>query len=133
VKRIYVSGHSAGGHLAAFVGLNQKFWPHLKGVAALSGVYDVKNIPGFKEDVANASPMTHIAAGAPPFLITYCQNDYPTLPAQARDFDAALRKAGLSSELVYVPGENHISEIVNVYKDDDLIARSILAFMEKHR
>jgi acetyl esterase/lipase len=132
VKRIYVSGHSAGGHLAAYVGLNRKFWPHLKGVMALSGVYDVKAIPGFKEDGVNASPMSHIAAGAPPFLITYCENDYPTLPAQAREFHAALRKAGLASELVYVPGENHISEIVNVYKDEDVTARAILEFIEKH-
>src|SRR5260370_24231672 len=40
-KRIYVAGHSAGGHLAAYVGLNEKFWPNLKGVLPLSGVYDV--------------------------------------------------------------------------------------------
>jgi len=132
VKRIYISGHSAGGHLAAYVGLNPKFWPNLKGVMALSGVYDMKDIPGFQEDKVNASPIHHVAAGAPPFLITYCENDYPTLPAQARDFAAALRKAGMSPQLVYVPGESHISEIVNVYKDDDLTATSILSFIAKH-
>lgn len=132
VKRIYVSGQSAGGHLAAYVGLNQAFWPNLKGVIPLSGVYDVGKIAGFKDDPSNASPIKHVAAGAPPFLITYCENDYPSLPAQAREFDAALRKAGVSSELVYVPGENHISEIVNVYKDDDLTARSILRFVREH-
>lgn len=131
-QRIYVSGHSAGGHLSAYVGLDQDFWPHLKGVIALSGVYDVGRIAGFKDDPVNASPMHHIARGAPPFLITYCQNDYPSLPAQAREFHAALRKAGIPSELVYVPGENHISEIVDVYKDDDLTAQSILRFMKEH-
>ena len=128
-KRIYVGGHSAGGHLAAYVGLNHRFWPELKGVIALSGVYDVSKIAGFKDDPVNASPIQHISAGAPPFLITYCENDYPSLPVQAREFHAALRKAGVASELVYVPGENHISEIVNVYKDDDLTARSILKFL----
>lgn len=132
VRRIYVSGHSAGGHLAAYVGLNQEFWPKLKGVMALSGVYDVSKIAGFKNDPENASPMHHVAKGAPPFLITYCENDYPSLPAQAREFDAALRKAGDESELVYVPGENHVSEIVNVYKDDDLTAQSILRFIRAH-
>jgi acetyl esterase/lipase len=131
-KRIYVSGHSSGGHLAAYVGLDQKFWPNLKGVMAFSGVYDVKAIGGFKDDPVKASPITHVRAGAPPFLITYCQNDYLSLPAQARMFDAALRAAGVSSDLVYIPNENHISEIVNVYKDDDPTTRAILRFIQMH-
>jgi acetyl esterase/lipase len=131
-KKIYISGHSAGGHLAAYAGLHPEFWPNLKGVLPLSGVYDVSQIPGFKEGGEKASPIKHIQAGAPPFLITYCQNDYPSLPAQARNFDAALREAGVSSELVYVPNENHISEIVNVHKDDDLTALSILRFIREH-
>ncbi|HLJ46217.1 MAG TPA: alpha/beta fold hydrolase [Bryobacteraceae bacterium] len=131
-KKIYLAGHSAGGHLAAYAGLNPKFWPNLKGVLPLSGVYDVRAIPGFKEDGEKASPMTHIRAGAPPFLVEYCQNDYPTLTVQARDFAAALKSAGDSVEVVYVPGENHISEIVNVYKDDDPIALAVLHFIQQH-
>ena len=132
-KRIYLAGHSAGGHLAAYVGLNEKFWPNLKGVLPLSGVYDVSAISGFKDDPENASPIKHVRAGTPPFLITYCENDYPTLPQQARMFDAALRKAGDSSELVYVPGKNHISEIVDVWRDDDPTATAILRFIAGHR
>ena len=131
-KRIYLAGHSAGGHLAAFVGLNQKFWPNLKGVLPLSGVYDVSAIPGFKDDADNASPIKHIRPGAPPFLITYCENDYPSLPQQARSFDAALRKSGDSSQLVYIPGENHITEIVDIAKDDDATAQAILHFIATH-
>lgn len=131
-KRIYVSGHSAGGHLAAYVGLHRPFWPNLKGVLPLSGVYDVSQIPGFNPSSDQASPIRLIQTGAPPFLITYCQNDYPSLPAQARNFDAALRAAGVSSELVYIPNENHISEIVNVHKDDDPTALAILRFIREH-
>jgi len=67
-----------------------------------------------------------VASGALPFTITYCQNDYPTLAAQAKLFDAALRKAGVSSELVYVPGKNHITEIADVWRDDDPTAKAIL-------
>lgn len=131
-KRIYVTGHSAGGHLAAYVGLNQKFWPNFKAVMPLSGVYDVSQIAGFKDDPDNASPVKHIHAGAPPFLITYCENDYPSLPYQARTFDAALRQSGDSSKLVYVPGENHISEIIDVVNDNDVTAQSILQFIKAH-
>jgi acetyl esterase/lipase len=114
------------------VGLTEKFRPHLKGVLPLSGVYDVAAIEGFKQDPRNASPVTHITSGVPPFLITYCEWDYPYLPAQARSFDDALRKAGNASELVYVRGENHITEIVDVTKDDDQTALAILGFIQKH-
>ncbi len=131
-KKIYISGHSAGGHLAAYAGLHQPFWPNLKGVLPLSGVYDVSQIAGFQQGGEKASPIQHIHAGAPPFLITYCQNDYPSLPAQARNFHAALQTAGIPSELVYIPNENHISEIVNVHKDNDLTALSILRFIQEH-
>ena len=131
-KRIYLSGHSAGGHLAAYVGLDKRFWPNLKGVLPLSGVYDVSSLAGFKDSSVDGSPIHRIAAGAPPFLITYCQNDYPSLPAQARRFDAALREAGIRSELVYVPGKNHISEIVDVWQEDDPTAQAILRFMKAH-
>ena len=70
---------------------------------------------------------------APPFLITYCQNDYPSLPAEARTFHAALLAAGDSSELVYVPNKNHISEIADIWQEDDPTAVAILRFLKTHR
>jgi acetyl esterase/lipase len=128
-SRIYLSGHSAGGHLAAFVGLDPRFWPSLKGVLALSGVYDVSMIAGFQSGGVDGSPMHRIARGAPPFLITYCQNDYPSLPAQARNFHAALKEAGIAAELVYVPNKNHITEIVDIWQDTDPTAQAVLRFI----
>jgi len=131
--RVYLSGHSAGGHLAAWVGLDARWLGRLKGVIAMSGVYDVSAIAGFRADPVNASPIRRINKGAPPLLITYCENDYPYLPLQARDFHAALRVAGVSSELVYVPEKNHITEIVDIAREDDPTARAILRFIEGRR
>lgn len=136
-KRIYLSGHSAGGHLAAYAGLDRRFWPNLKGVLALSGVYDVSPLPTFPSDKVDGSPIHRIAPGmtpgAPPFLIAYCQNDYPSLPAEARQFHAALLAAGVSSELVYIPNKNHITEIADVWREDDPTAEAILRFLKAHR
>jgi acetyl esterase/lipase len=77
----------------------------------------------------DGSPLFHIRTPAPPFLVTYCQWDYLTLPWQARQFHAALRKAGVVSDLVYVPGETHITEMVHVPKEGDLTAGAILKFI----
>ena len=78
----------------------------------------------------DASPLFHIKNAAPPFLISYCQWDYLTLPAQARLFHAALRKAGVEARLVFVPREGHISEMISITRDDDPTATAILQFVE---
>jgi acetyl esterase/lipase len=126
LKRVWVSGHSAGGHLAAWIGMEKRLWPQLKGVIAMSGVYDLSSMAAFSGGGVEASPLRRVASGAPPFIITYCQNDYPTLAAQAKLFAGALRKAGVTSELVYVPGKNHISEIADAWREDDPTAKAIL-------
>lgn len=138
-SRIYLAGHSAGGHLVALLALDREYLKKfdippsaIRGVAALSGVYDVSSLGGFKPGEGNrdASPIHYVHKNAPPFLITYCQWDYPALPRQARDFAAALRKEFDAVQLVYVPGENHITEIMDIVKDDDLSARAILDFIK---
>ncbi len=74
--------------------------------------------------------MAHIAAKAPPFLVSYCQWDYLALPMQARDFAEALKKSFNSVELLYVPGQGHISEIIHVTEEDDLTAQAILKLIQ---
>jgi len=143
--RIYVAGHSAGGHLVALLATNPQWLKaqgltseKIRGVMALSGVYDVTPMPGpvFPNDPAllrGASAKFNISPGRPPFLITYCQWDYATLPQQAAEFHQALRAAGERSELVYVAGESHISEMTNTPKPRDATAAAMLRFMEAQR
>jgi acetyl esterase/lipase len=103
----------------------------IKGVAALSGVYDVSKIQGFVAATGpNPSPIVHVHPKAPPFLVSYCQWDYLALPLQAREFSAALKKSFDSVELLYVPGQGHISEIIHIVKDDDVIAQAILKLIQ---
>lgn len=140
-KRIYVMGHSSGGHLAALLALDGVYLKkydlspdQIRGVVAMSGVYDVRNVPAFRVDgdgdKKDASPVFHVHEGAPRFLISYCQWDYLTLPKQARDFAAALKKSFVDTKLVYIPRDNHIAEIINVAKDDGLMLNAILNFVE---
>jgi acetyl esterase/lipase len=137
-SRLYIAGHSAGGHLVALLALDDSYLKKhdipisaIKGVAALSGVYDVSRVNGFRDVAArDGSPLHYlrpsVPAKAPPFVITYCQWDYPGLPFQAREFEAALRKAFVPAKLIYDPRESHITEIVDIWKDDDPTAKVIL-------
>jgi acetyl esterase/lipase len=141
-KRIYLFGHSSGGHLAALLALDGTYLNKydlsgpdvIRGVIAMSGVYDVRYIPNFKVegdgDKKDASPLFRVHDGAPKFLIGYCQWDYLTLPKQARDFTAALKKAFVDTKLLYIPHDNHITEIIDVAKDDGLMLNAILSFVE---
>ena len=129
-SRIYLSGHSAGAHLAALLALDDKYLKKfdlaptaIRAVIAMSGVYDVDNLKSFLVSGADnsarhdASPLAHVHSGAPPFLISYCRWDYFGLPKQARDFAAALKKSFVPAQLLYVPGESHISEVISLAQD----------------
>ena len=137
-SRIYVSGHSAGGHLASLLALDARYLgkygissSSIRGVISMSGVYDVTDTPAFlfDGDKRQASPLEFVHSSAPPFLVAYCQWDYWGLPKQARDFEAALKKTFDSVQVLYLPGETHISEIVSAAMDDTPLARAILSFV----
>jgi acetyl esterase/lipase len=136
--RIYIAGHSAGGHLVALLALDDTYLKKydvpmsaIRGVASISGVYDVSKIQAFTaagED--SPSPIAHVHPKAPPFLVAYCQWDYLALPLQAREFTAALKKSFDAVDLLYDPGQGHISEIIHIVKDDDVIAQAILKLIQ---
>jgi acetyl esterase/lipase len=110
----------------------------LRGVLAWSGVYNLTigesqdSVFGKDRQVRRAaSPLFHVKAGAPPFVVTYCQWDYFSLPGQAREFAHALQQAGVEAELVYVPHESHISEMLSVARAKDPTVASALRFMKQ--
>ena len=146
-SRITIAGHSAGGHLASLLVTNEEWLTargissrNVRAVAALSAPVDLAPLinpgrsPIFGSDPAiirAASPLRNVRAGLPRFLVTYCQWDYATLPQQAEAFHAALTKAGGDSQLVYIPGENHISEMTSIPKDSDPTAIALLQLLKQ--
>lgn len=115
-KRIFLSGHSAGGQLVSLVALDGSLLrkhnaspKSLAGVVSFSGLYDLapkwpvsddqkvavgKTFGSAPAVLKRASPVTHVRADAPPFLILSAQSDLPGFAIDARKFFDALARTG---------------------------------------
>jgi acetyl esterase/lipase len=82
-----------------------------------------------------ASPLTHVRRGLPPFLLLNGGLDYPPLRRMTRDFAAALKKAGCVAEVKKLPWRTHetlLFDIPRLTADRDAVA-AIADFIERHR
>jgi acetyl esterase/lipase len=148
--QVFVTGHSAGGHLAALLALNKRYLQAeglstdlIKGALPISGIYNVKtHVDAFPEtkDVftsdpdkqRDASPVAHVSEKQPPFLICYAQSDLPTLDTQAMELAKLLQQKGTEAQLVMVPNVDHIGIIVSIGTPNDLMTELILRFVRAH-
>jgi len=55
-----------------------------------------------------ASPVSYATPDDPPFLIVHGDSDRTVPPDQSRRMDAALRKAGVETGLIILPGAGHV-------------------------
>ena len=112
-QRMVVSGWSAGGHLTAMC----MDHPGVVGGLAISGIYDLEPVRlsylndklalAF-EDVKLLSPAL-LPLSPKPMVIAYGQSELPELQAQSQAFFAARTAAGLSGQLLALPGLNHFT------------------------
>jgi acetyl esterase/lipase len=83
------------------------------------------------KDRIQASPLTHVCPGLPPFLIVIAEYDWPTLPLNADRFHQALKKQNCTSQLLTIAKRNHNSVLFSAIQPDDPAARAVLAFVRK--
>jgi acetyl esterase/lipase len=142
--RIGVFGNSAGGHLAAMAALftNDEFAESpIKAVVDVCGISDVTNprvqhFPiswGFLEQFMNvpfeghdqvyreASPLFHVKAGAPPFLLVHGEADDIVPVSQSVALAEALKEAGVPVELHCLPHEGHALSYEGWVKTESLM------------
>ncbi len=76
-----------------------------------------------------ASPITYVASGAPPFLILYGEKEYRSLKRQSQLLHQALQHHHVPSRTLVVPGQNHCRIVLTLSRPDKISAPAILRFM----
>jgi acetyl esterase/lipase len=80
----------------------------------------------------DASPINHVRAGLPPFLVCFADNDLPSLPEMAVDFNEALCLRDVDAKLLRVPLRNHNSIMFQAIRSDDPVGGAVLDFVSRH-
>ncbi len=134
--RLIVSGHSAGGHLAALLCTDESWLraeglslADVRGAVPISGVYEIP--PGmfkavFGDDAEahrTASPLRQVHAGCPPFLVLFADRDFPLCGAVSEAFAAALRGKGVAADCQQIDRRNHIDILGRLRFSDDPCGR----------
>jgi arylformamidase len=157
-NRIFLMGHSAGAHLAALVGTDDRYLEKaglklgdLSGVVLLDGAgYDIPRqirqalLPRMKtmyttvftEDEArqrDASPITHVAKDKhiPPFLILHVASRRDS-KAQSEALAANLREVGVEAKVVPAEGKTHATINRELGQPDDAPTRAVFEFLRGH-
>jgi acetyl esterase/lipase len=154
--RVCVMGRGAGGHLAALValadpaaGAAETAAPAVVAAGAIAAPTDLPSLgpahvrstsaasllvggplPEFREAAQRASPLTHVSSDAPPFLIIHAKgrDGDPAVPIeQSRQFDEALRAAGVKSTLVVIDKPATKSTLVS----DSRVAEPLAEFLRR--
>jgi acetyl esterase/lipase len=129
-RRVFVSGHSAGGHLTAMAMSDER----VAGGLAISGIYDLEPIrlnylnEKLGLDAAEAqrnSPMLHLPSRAAPLAVTVGLGELPELVRQSEEFATARRKRGLPGEYLPVEGHDHFSILDELASPDGKLVAAL--------
>ena len=154
-EKIFLTGHSAGAHLAAIVTLDAR---HLEsvgldtsvvhGCVMISGATDLAGHVGStrftarehieetfgatQAELALASPVSHVRDDAPPFLVMVAERDPDGLKEQGKELADRLREADVPSRYLVVNGHDHFSIVRRFGPSDDTTANVAAEFINHY-
>ncbi len=143
-ERIYLSGHSAGAHLAMMMLLTD--WLKLglpgdviKGVCAVSGIYDLEPVRlshvnekvGMDSGEAElTSPIRHSLANRCPVIFAYGENETAEFKRQTDEYGNVLRKASIPMALREIGDRNHFDVILDLADASTWLSQQVLKQMD---
>jgi arylformamidase len=144
-ERIYVNGHSSGGHWAGV--LITTDWQKdfgvpptmIKGAVAASGVFDLKpvrlsarsNYIQFTDEIEDMlRPQRHLDRLVAPLVLVYGTAETPEFQRQSRDFAAAVKMAGKPMSLMVMEGYNHFEVCEQLANPYSLLGHAVLEQMK---
>lgn len=142
-NRIFLSGSSAGAHLAMMMLLTD--WTEyglpentIKGVCAISGVFDLEPVAlSYVNDVVGMdtaeallnSPIRHSVRNRCPVILTYGDNETNEFKRQTKEYRDALVDDGLPVVFGEVNDRNHFDVVLELTKSDTWLAQQVLGQM----
>ena len=143
-SRIFISGHSAGGHIVAMM-LAADAPPGtgdasaiVKGVVAISGLFDLEPIRLCflnetlrltPEEVRPASPLYNLPARPTPLVVCYGGAESDEFARQSASYGAAVEAAGGPCEVRAIGNDDHMSIAASLAAADSELTGIILAQM----
>lgn len=137
-QRIVVSGHSAGGHLAALLGTASRGFPGEVvpcAVVAVSGIFDLVPLLGtsvnldvrMSEDEARTlSPGMHTTFLSRRFVIAVGERETDGFIAQSRAFAAHAEALGCATRYLVAAGRTHFDVLEDLAGTDRPLGRATL-------
>jgi len=141
--RLYLSGHSSGGHLGGCLVTTD--WPAsglpadlFKGALLVSGMYDLKPVRlsarssyvAFTDEIEDAlSPQRHLDRLTTPLIVSYGSYESPEFQRQSAEFVDAVRAAGKPATLLIGQGYNHFEILETLANPYGLLGRAALTQM----
>jgi len=144
-RRIYVAGHSAGGHQVAM--LLQTRWMEdyglpndvIRGGFAISGLFDLRPVRfsamqpmlQLTEDIVQTqSPLLHLPDRAPPLLVSVGGAETSEFRRQSADYLHAWKAAGLRGWSFEQPEANHFMTIAGFTDKDSKLCANLKRLAE---
>jgi acetyl esterase/lipase len=156
-ERIYISGHSAGGHLAALISVRDKYFANIdisdpiKGVILIDAAgLDMNKyltdqetsgrkqhyLDAFTKDHAEwkeASPVYYVHKGVPPMLIFTGEKTYANIRTGNERFISELDKNNVPYTYKVLKGKHHIPMVFQLYNKRNTMYNEMVRFMKEQK
>jgi arylformamidase len=148
--RLFVGGHSAGGHHTGMLGVGRNWQTQrglpldaVKGYLPISGVFHFGENSGMTmrprflgpEKVGNedaASPLLHIPDNPPPFFLAWGSKDFSHLIDHSKGMAAALKDAGGDVDTFVIEGRDHLGASLAAGESDQPWVDRATDWMRSH-